>query len=144
MLPKVISCWRSSMRLAVQGDVIGIDLGQLWGGELVMASQPTWRIIPGLGYVVRPTDMEHVWVLGNPELNLYLTLASWARGRSNKYYTARYNWPAAKVRQSSNTDAEGGLCFAPRKTGRDHCILLPPHVFTLWCFLWKKKENTKP
>ena len=29
------------MRLAVQGDVIGIDLGQLIQGELIMASQPT-------------------------------------------------------------------------------------------------------
>ena len=39
--PKNISFSRSSMRLAVQGDVIGIDLGQLIQGELILASQPT-------------------------------------------------------------------------------------------------------
>ena len=80
------------MRLAVQGDVIGIDLGQLrGGGEVGYGYSPptledgfpprtdtsdTW-LGPG------STDIRNICLGGFREsrvLNLYMTLASWVRG----------------------------------------------------------------
>ena len=102
MLPNINSvaaAWRSSMRLAVQGDVIGIDLGQLRrGGEVGYGYSPptleswvpsqdgstdTWWM-PG------STDIRNIFVggvLGNPECfkPLYMTLAYLGEGVDPTY-----------------------------------------------------------
>lgn len=83
------------------------------------------------GLITGSTDIRNIFCwggfIGNPEFpklfiwHWHIWHPGWG-GRSNIYVRPlRYH---RKGREGSaeqkNTDAEGGLCFAPRKTGRDH------------------------